>query len=1681
MKRSLLFFVLIALFISGTSYAAELNIYASGLRLHGATAAEQVTGENQVHIDYFLNAPATDLKFVLLDTDGNPLQEFTIPAGTNNANYAKDLHENVVVDLSGFHGEGNTYKWAIKASADPNELAKVSDTSKRFKFYSPQGIAVDNSYESEYFGRIYVSESRTSSTSSSVTPVRSQKEGIYIFGADLTDITNQGDNSYSGGVTWDESSSYNYYSPGRISVAEDGCVFVCNNSGTNSGVWMMNPSSPSTNFKEVLDLTKRGTIFTRANSCAVTGSGDNKILYLLDNANSSTAFAIKSYPVGDCSSPYSSAGTSVVSINPNTHAIVQAMNTTVRGHNGDFWVFQWRGNTLDTYPILTHFNSSGTRDFYINNNNNSSLAPSAAPNCRGNGAVSPDGSKLAFWGNKTMYIYEVKYNNSGAPSLSSPQTITEISATNVDAIAFDVAHNIYFGSATKEWFYAYSTEKSSNTHTTPAASSRTIVLESYIQIVNVTGVTLSESSKTLKVGESFTLTPTVAPADATDKTYSWSSSDESVATISNDGVVSAIKAGTTTITVTTTDGSKTATCAVTVVNPANLEEAVENKTIRRTLMNGGKLFVLAIDGQNKPFIYKINPETSAVEAVIPTTGCTTPNDKTLACGITTLSLSDIAFTNDNVLVGINAEHMKYNSSFGTLRLYKWSDLSAAPTLWASSTNSNAVGNFTESITGAALTFVGNSATGNSQAITIAVTTGTTAEYRYVYFNLIDGEHDKTQFNRSVASGSTSDIKASTIGTDVQLHPSPLSGDFIITGSSCRPIEVIESANNVAATYNKTEAINAPTVGSCFFTEDAVKYMAIPTSAGISIYNITSGLATASLVTSVAASNTAEYRAVFAVRDEDDLILYLQKDDEISKYTEDNFFGVIINSVTLNKSETSLTVGETETLTAEVDPDDAVVTVIWESDDESVATVSDAGVVTAVSAGTTTITATAGDKSDECSVTVTAPIPMSGTYKIGGAEADYASLHAACEDINLRSLSADVTFLICANLTESQNSGLVNTTDYTLTIKPDADADRTISFANSDTDNDGPSGGFIIGDKSENVGWTATPTKNIVIDGLASDEATHKMTIKTPSTYYSYAGPIVLYGNVTNTTIKNCVITNEKTGAASSAYCVTFRNEKNTDNAPTGVIIENNLIISTTCGIGQCIYFNGQQATTANVGAPKNNIIRNNELRAAHRGIFIYGANGATIEGNVFKINKSGTAALSHGIYGLAQTGTLTVKENQFVELTTGNINDGEFGIRAITAVGGATKWIIENNFFGGLKATGSVAGKNTLLTYIACSDLCEICHNTFHMPILPKTPATVLNSTNPIACLQLIGSASHIIKNNIFVSEETTANNSLISGTLPSAVTGNIFYHHEGNAALTSSGSAIGDLDASNKWMPIAFTETYKLDFESANNSLIAVTPISGITTDIEGSTRTNPTHAGCYEPSWGLILNEESEDNADAIEAKDGQTMDVLLKRHFSVDDGLYTLVLPFDLDNEQLEEAFGVGYKLSVMQTAYFKTSDALYLKFGFVDHLEAGVPCLLRVGNDVTEDILFRDVTIDNAEPVKNVDNVVEMRGLYDMTNVPAAVTNYYLGTDDYLFRYTTAIDTKAFRSYFYFPGFATSAPPRVARVVFHEEVATDDLMIEDAPTTAAPEKIIRDGEMLIIVDGVEYDMMGRPRVR
>ena len=91
--------------------------------------------------------------------------------------------------------------------------------------------------------------------------------------------------------------------------------------------------------------------------------------------------------------------------------------------------------------------------------------------------------------------------------------------------------------------------------------------------IAVTKLTLSQSSAEVSVGKTLTLTCTIEPTDATNKELIWSSSDETIATVDAQGVVTGVKAGPVTITVASkSNPSVTATCTVTVVGETSIDD-----------------------------------------------------------------------------------------------------------------------------------------------------------------------------------------------------------------------------------------------------------------------------------------------------------------------------------------------------------------------------------------------------------------------------------------------------------------------------------------------------------------------------------------------------------------------------------------------------------------------------------------------------------------------------------------------------------------------------------------------------------------------------------------------------------------------------------------------------------------------------------------------------------------------------------------------------------------------------------------------------------------------------------------------------------------------------------------------------------------------------------------------------
>lgn len=131
------------------------------------------------------------------------------------------------------------------------------------------------------------------------------------------------------------------------------------------------------------------------------------------------------------------------------------------------------------------------------------------------------------------------------------------------------------------------TVRGSNT----SASATVTVIDPYA----VTGVTLDRTTLSLEMGETATLVATVLPEDARDKTVTWSSGNTAVATVDQQGKITTVSPGTAQITVTTKDGSFSASCALTVVERVvpitSISYAEKGKTVK---MNMGESYNIRV-------------------------------------------------------------------------------------------------------------------------------------------------------------------------------------------------------------------------------------------------------------------------------------------------------------------------------------------------------------------------------------------------------------------------------------------------------------------------------------------------------------------------------------------------------------------------------------------------------------------------------------------------------------------------------------------------------------------------------------------------------------------------------------------------------------------------------------------------------------------------------------------------------------------------------------------------------------------------------------------------------------------------------------------------------------------------------------------------------------------------------
>jgi hypothetical protein len=213
--------------------------------------------------------------------------------------------------------------------------------------------------------------------------------------------------------------------------------------------------------------------------------------------------------------------------------------------------------------------------------------------------------------------------------------------------------------------------------------------------------------------------------------------------------------------------------------------------------------------------------------------------------------------------------------------------------------------------------------------------------------------------------------------------------------------------------------------------------------------------------------------------------------------------------------------------------------------------------------------------------------------------------------------------------------------------------------------------------------------------------------------------------------------------------------------------------------------------------------------------------------------------------------------------------------------------------------------------------------------------------------------------------------------------------------------------------------------------------------------------------------------DNSSTMSSKFGLTSNIIIGRSFS-SASYNTICLPFDLSNAQLQDVFGAGYDLQEFVGSSIN-GETLELSFSNRTALVAGKPYVIQPASNVSNPT-FEGVRISETEPASPLadDNI-----LFHGVLVPTSLTGgnmkqLFLGANNELFYPASTDNLKSFRAYFEIKADVALSPGRI-RMAFNSEKAPQGIQsVQDSAVSV--QKVIRDGKLIIIRDGKEYNAQG-----
>lgn len=224
-------------------------------------------------------------------------------------------------------------------------------------------------------------------------------------------------------------------------------------------------------------------------------------------------------------------------------------------------------------------------------------------------------------------------------------------------------------------------------------------------------------------------------------------------------------------------------------------------------------------------------------------------------------------------------------------------------------------------------------------------------------------------------------------------------------------------------------------------------------------------------------------------------------------------------------------------------------------------------------------------------------------------------------------------------------------------------------------------------------------------------------------------------------------------------------------------------------------------------------------------------------------------------------------------------------------------------------------------------------------------------------------------------------------------------------------------------------------------------------------------------------------------IAGLENETLDFIMNRPMQFEGSYNTLCLPFDLSAEQLADADCPLYNNTVKVFDYARVAASeLQLAITGASSIHAGVPCFVKYDGTAEAPrsiFLFKDVTIKTGLNPK-ADGEVEYRGIYNPIAVEAETDNgphhiIFVGAENQLYWPGADRTMRGFRAYFYVGSEDLEGNPIrrgiPARLVEHTDSATGMDEITDQPSAFGTQKVLENDQVIILRNGVKYNMQGQ----